>query len=125
MDSNCEKADSTEVEDLCNNFIKNMEKLEFKCFNNEKQEATSPKFNCQSPPNFKNLEENTLMLINSKRILIDLVDKEIKKISNKNETGDSNKNYETEKLKKQQRLINIANIRNEIETLEKSFFNKK
>lgn len=124
MDSSCEKLDSTEVEDLCELFIKNMQKMEIECLNNEKQQETT----FQSQPNHKNVEDNTLMLIKSKKILIDLVDKEIEKYSMKNGAGDSNRNHETEKLKKQQRLINIANIRREVETLEKfllSVSNKK
>lgn len=80
----------------------------------------------------KNTEEgNELILIKSKRILIDLIDKEIElRYSNKKQLnsiqdesgGDSNKNYETEKLRnelKQKRLTSIANIKREIEMLEK------
>lgn len=107
MDSYCEKIDSTEVEDLCENFIKNMKKMEIECLNNEKQQK-----------NDKTIQDNTLILINSKKLLIDLVDKEINKYSKKNESGDSNQNHKNEKLKRQKRLINIANIRREVENLE-------
>lgn len=72
--------------------------------------------------------ENELILIKSKSILIDLIDKEIDRCSNKNHlkriqnqtldesgAGDSNKSHE----EKQQRLQIIAKIKNELEIFEK------
>lgn len=98
--------------------------------NNVEQIESEPTSQCPSSikndiPN-RQTGENELILIKSKTILIDLIDKEIQRYTNKSKSnhggesgaGDSNKICEKFKEEKQKRLEIIANIKKEIEVLE-------